>query len=99
MTRRKGEMTNAAIDRGWPHQVAIPSSQMSAEFNEIMIFCDGLSLCQRGHSFRREGQFYVVKCFAEKEDADRFVARFGGEYMTPSERPPGIERTRGRGRR
>ena len=26
MGRRKGELTAAAIDRGWPHQVAVPAS-------------------------------------------------------------------------
>jgi hypothetical protein len=89
---RKGEMTKAAVDRGWPHQVALPSSQMVAEFNTIMALCEGLSLCPRGHWFRRDGRDYVVKCFAVREDADKFAARFDGEYMTPETRPSWIEK-------
>jgi hypothetical protein len=26
MIRRKGELSPAGIDRGWPHQVALPAS-------------------------------------------------------------------------
>lgn len=98
MATRKGEMSKSAIDKGWPHQVAVPSTQMVAEFNAIMAFCKDLSLCPRGHWFRRDGEYYVVKCFAEKEHADRFAERFGGEYMTPNTRPPWIEK-RANGRR
>ena len=87
MVYRKGEMTKAAVDRGWPHQVALPSSQMVAEFKTIMAFCEWLSVCVRGHWFRRDGRDYVVKCFATKDDADKFAARFDGEYMTPESRP------------
>jgi hypothetical protein len=92
MATRKGEMSKSAVDSGWSHQVALPSPQVVAEFNVIMEFCKGLSLCPRGHWFRRDGRDYVVKCFKEKEHADRFAARFGGECMTPAERPPWIEK-------
>ena len=36
---------------------------------------------------RRDKVDYVVKCFATKEDADKFTERFGGEYMTPTTGP------------
>jgi hypothetical protein len=89
---RKGELHDWQVDRDWPHQVALPSSQMVAEFNAIMAFCEDLSLSVRGHWFRRNGEDWVVKCFAKREDADKFAQRFGGEYMTPETRPPWIEK-------
>lgn len=48
VARRKGEMSKSAVDSGWPHQVALPSPQMVVEFNAIMDFCKGLSLCACG---------------------------------------------------
>jgi hypothetical protein len=83
----KGELSKATIDREWPHQV--PAKLASAQYYEILGFCraEGLSLCARGHSFQRDRQDYVVKCFATKQDADKLSARFGGEYITPKTRP------------
>lgn len=92
MVHRKGELKKASIDRGWPHQVALPSPQVVAEFVTIREFCAGLSLCIRGHWFRRNGLDYVVHCFAEREHAERFATRFDGEHMSPETRPPWIER-------
>jgi hypothetical protein len=86
---RKGELSKGTVDSGWPHQVALPAKLVSAQYYEILGFCraEGLSLCVRGHSFQRDRRDYVVKCFATKEDADKLIARFGGEYMTPATRP------------
>jgi hypothetical protein len=59
MSNRKGELTAAGIDRGWPHKVALAAhlctGKLIAAHNE---FCVGLSRCVRGHSVR-----YVVHCF------------------------------------
>ena len=86
---RKGEMTKAAVDRGWPHQVALAGSQVARDYYVILNFCkaEHLSFSGRGHSFRRDKVDYVLKCFATKEDADKFTERFGGEYMMPTTRP------------
>ena len=87
MSRRKGEMSKAAVDAGWPHQVALPSPVVVRQFPAIIAFCDGMSVCVRGHCFRRNDVDYVVKCFADKAQAELFSARFGGKYMTPETRP------------
>ena len=87
MVYRKGEMSKGAIDRGWPHQVALPSPQVVQQFSEIMASCQSLSACVRGHWFRRDDVDFVVKCFAEEEHAAKFAAQFSGEYMTPKTRP------------
>jgi len=88
MVYRKGELTKPGIDRGWPHQVALPSPQVVQQFSDIMAACQRLSACDGGHWFRRDDVNFVVKCFAEEAQAAQFASEFGGEYMTPKTRPP-----------
>lgn len=92
MGRRKGELTGAGIDRGWPHQVILSAGgygDYTAKYN----FCNdqSLSLAVRGHSVVRNDEWCNVYCFAEREHAERFMAEFGGEWFEP--------KTRGRGHR
>jgi hypothetical protein len=92
---RKGELSKGSIDRGWPHQVGLPACRVNgANYVTVHLFCDAekLSLCVRGHWFRRDGEDHIVFCFAKREDADRFAQKFGGEHMTPATRPPWIEK-------
>jgi hypothetical protein len=87
MSRRRGELTKAAIDRGWPHQVALPADQcMGADHTLHHEFCAGLSLCPRGHCFRRDDTDFHVYCFAKREHAERFKDRFSGELISPKDR-------------
>jgi len=46
---RKRELPLAAIDREWPHQVAVPA-KTSLGGCKIVLICAELSLCPRGHS-------------------------------------------------
>lgn len=90
MTRRKGELSGAGIDRGWPYQVALPAGQVTgANFNIVHDFCRNLSLCSRGHSVRRDDIEYVVFCFAEPAHAELFRAKFNGERFDPKDRGRG----------
>jgi hypothetical protein len=69
MNRRKGELSPAAVDIGWPHQVAIPEDRCTGKhFDLHRAFCKGLSLCDRGHGVRHEDVSYRVFCFKEPED-------------------------------
>ena len=87
MVRRKGELSSAMIDHGWPHQVALEARlSMGDRYYTVHFFCNDLSLCPRGHGFYREGKYYNVWCFAEREHAERFQARFGGEFIEPNNR-------------
>jgi hypothetical protein len=60
----------------------------------VLLFCEGLSLCPRGHSFRRDDTDMSVFCFSVRADADKFQQRFGGEFIHPKDRPkwPGSRR-------
>jgi len=95
MAYRKGELTAAQIDRGWPHQVVLPARVCTGpNYITLRLFCDDLSLCNRGHFFWRDSTGFSVFCFSEKERAERFEARFGGELIAPKDRPrrPGGKR-------
>lgn len=88
MGRRKGELSNVSIDRGWPHQVALEARLSTGDrYDTVHYFCEDLSLCPRGHSFYCDGRYFNVYCFAEMAHAERFRARFGGELVDAGEHP------------
>lgn len=90
---RKGELSKSTIDREFPHQIALPATDVQGEgYHPRYDYANVLGACRRGHAFRRNDVEFVVICFPSKEAADAFMARFGGEYMTPATRPPWIER-------
>jgi hypothetical protein len=85
---RKGELelSQGTIDRDWPHQVALAAARCGgADYVTIRLFCEDekLSLCVRGHSFRRGDADMIVFCFAERTHAHQFRDRFGGEFIDP----------------
>ena len=72
--RRKGELSAAGIDRGWPHQVVLPARVCDRDgYNEIHDFCQDLTLCTRGHALYHGGQWFHVCCFKEQADAQKFL--------------------------
>jgi hypothetical protein len=81
---RKGELNKRAVDTGWPYQVALPADACTgAQYDVVHNFCRGLSLCARGHYFRRDGIARNVFCFAAKEHAEMFRKRLGGDMIIP----------------
>ena len=87
--RCKGELSAAAIDRGWPHQVVLPARVCQRDgYNEKHEFCRDLTLCSRGHALY-DGQWLHVYCFKEQADAQKFMDRFGGAKFDPAERGRG----------
>jgi hypothetical protein len=92
---RKGELSKGAMDRQWPHQIALPAARCSGgNYVTIRLFCEGLSLCPRTHSFRQNDHDMVVFCFANRAHAEQFRECFGGEFLDPTTRPkwPGSKR-------
>jgi hypothetical protein len=83
------------MDRQWPHQVALRAAQCTGHnYVTIRLFCEGLSLSRRTHSFRRDDADMLVFCFAGRAHAEQFRDRFSGEFMDPQSRPkwPGFRR-------
>ena len=90
MVYRKGELSPAAVDRGWPHQVALPASvSEGCGYKIVHDFCKDLSLCPRGHAVFHDGRWFNVYCFAAAADAETFLQRFGGERFDPRRRGKG----------
>jgi hypothetical protein len=90
MVYRKGELSKSTIDREWPHQIALRTDRIvGVSYTLISDFCrtENLSLCPRGHEFRRDDVWYHCFCFAERSHAERFQHRFGGERIDPATRP------------
>jgi hypothetical protein len=82
--RRKGELSKAGIDRGWPHQIVLKANDCLGQNNtQMRAFCADLSLCPRGHSFVEHDEWMRVWCFAEKVDAEKFRVQFGGAWFDP----------------
>jgi hypothetical protein len=87
---RKGELSKGTIDREWPHQVALRADRCTGpNYITIRLFCEELSLCQRGHTFYRDGVDFRVFCFAERAHAEQFQQHFGGEIIEPKSAPNG----------
>ena len=80
MVYRKGELSSAgsiAIGRTrWRCQRVLCGRQ----YMILHRFCNGLSVCPRHQSFRRDGQEFIVYCFKELSDAQLFQMHFDGEY-------------------
>jgi hypothetical protein len=92
MSRRKGELTPAGVDRGWPHQVAILGDLCTGKKGEAQAdFCKDLSMCVRGHRVVWQDEWYNVRCFAIREHAQAFMQAFGGEWFDPREKGRGDE--------
>ena len=82
MRPRKDQLTTARIDREYPHQVELPA-QLCRDDNEAQMqeFCSHLRTAPRGRWFRKEGAWFVRRCFASPEDAEAFQRQFGGERV------------------
>jgi hypothetical protein len=92
--RRKGELSGGAIDRGWPHQVAIAVYDRHGvrSGGDARRFCEymKLSVCSRGHYVNDGNQDYNVYCFADAEHAAIFRKAMDGEDFDPRERGRGV---------
>jgi hypothetical protein len=90
MVRRKGELTAAAMDRGWPHQVALTADDCRGSHGRFIdAFCLDLSVCERHHSVFHDDKWWIVYCFVDAEHAEKFRIRFGGERFDPKDRGRG----------
>ena len=87
MTRRKGEVSRAAIMRKWPHHVVLAADKVQRIKKEaVRDLADSLSVAPRPYHLRRDDAYFVVFCFGKLEDAQAFAERFGGERLPAPQR-------------
>lgn len=79
------------IDREWSHQVALPDDICTdINFTLIRAFCEEHGL--KCHNRRvqaiwpdRRYQDMRLYCFADRQSAEMFQSRFGGEFFNPKQ--------------
>jgi hypothetical protein len=84
MSRRKGELTTAKLERDWPHHVALPAEKVRGLANSETVrgFAKTLSVAPLTYLVRRgDAAAFVIFCFKTPEDAQVFAERFGGERL------------------
>lgn len=88
--RHKGIMSDALLDRLWPHQVALHADVcIEDQFAEKFNYARELGQAPRCRTVtKREptgfGQKYVLFCFATREAAEAFAIRFDGYHFDPA---------------
>jgi hypothetical protein len=59
---------------------SLPAYRTGGNYLTVRVSCEGLSLCDRGHSFYRDGADF---CFAQRGHGEKFRDRFAGEFIDP----------------
>lgn len=83
MSRRKGELTAAKIERDWREQVEFrpENGALGEVVNAMHDYCRGIEF--KTCTLRsRTGEFILLWCFKRAVDADAFQGRFGGKRLT-----------------
>ena len=87
MSRARGRMSDTLANQRWPHQIMLPEAKFVGRlYPPIHDFCEGLDMDPLGHSHAADGVIYKVFAFAQREDAERFKATFGGEWTDREKR-------------
>ena len=94
MVYRKSEISNAAINKGFPHQLAVKALEAPEQYERhvhLMMVIDeqDWQVAPRCFSVVYEGDWWNVYCFADKSHAEMFKALFGGVWTQSSERGSG----------
>ena len=85
MARRKGEITSAMNERGFPHivELPLPAGGFRSQSDDMLAFHRERGIePRRGRGWHNDEQYYVRYCFGDLTHADAFRHQFGGERIT-----------------
>lgn len=95
MVYRKGELSPAGVDRGWPYQVAV-RIEVGSGLGYLPQVGPLSAMCWRQHELTDGKHRYRIYCFADPDQAAEFKRWSGGEDFDPRDRGRGFW-YRGRG--
>ena len=73
------------LRREYPHHVLVPADSMRGKtFNRVLAFHDQAGMPVMNCTARKDDQWYLLYCFAERKNALAFQLAFGGELLDRS---------------
>jgi hypothetical protein len=86
MTRAKGQLSRALLNREYPHQVLVPAENVGGKtIDKVADFHVKLGIPTKSRSIRKGDAWYALYCFADREHVKLFQAIFGGEVVTQAQ--------------
>jgi len=72
----------AKLNSEYPHQVLVQSASVRGQtFNRVLAFHDQAGAPIKNSTARKDEKWYLLYCFAERENAVAFQSNFGGELF------------------
>lgn len=83
MTRARGQSSRTILNREFPNQVLVPADSVRGKaFDRVIAFHDEVGVPITSRSARKNDEWYVLYCFAERRHALSFQLMFGGEMLS-----------------
>ena len=86
MTRTRGQLSRALLNREYPHQVLVRAKNVGGKaLDKVSDFHVKLGVTRKSCSVRKDDARYLLFCFADREHAKLFQAMFGGELLAETQ--------------
>jgi hypothetical protein len=83
MTRARGQLSRALLNREYPHQVLVQAKNVGGKtLDNVSDFHAKLGITTKRLSIRKDDAWYSLYCFADREHAKLFQIMFDGEVVT-----------------
>jgi hypothetical protein len=82
MTRARGQLSRALLNREYPHQVLVRAENVGGKVSDFHV---KLGIPTKTRSIRKDDAWYSLHCFADRQHAKLFQAIFGGDVVTQAQ--------------
>ena len=94
MIRTDGQSSRLVLRRENPHQVLVLADSVRGRtFNRVLAFHDQANVRIKNCTVRKDDKWYLLYCFAERNNATAFHLAFGGELFDHSSLSSGLTPT------